>query len=260
MMSILKVLKNIFVREKYPLLEKNEYLNLFNNIKDDVSNEIDQFEKNTGYKIKKLWIDNLALHTQIVKKKSALNYHHGRLLYSALRSYISKNKGQTINILETGTARGFSSICMSKALIDSNCYGKIYTIDIVPNNEKIYWNCIDDWEGKKTRLQLLNNWSDEIENVVFLTGDCDNVLKNFYLSRINFAFLDAQHNYLNIKNEFNYVSNRQFKGDIIIFDDVNVDQFPEISKFINELEKKKTYKLKVISSSEYRSYCLAIKL
>ena len=59
MMSILKVLKNIFVREKYPLLEKNEYFNLFNNIKDDVSNEIDQFEKNTGYKIKKLWIDNL---------------------------------------------------------------------------------------------------------------------------------------------------------------------------------------------------------
>ena len=56
------------------------------------------------------------------------------------------------------------------------------------------------------------------------------------------------------------MNNRQFKGDIIIFDDVNIKEFPQISKFVRDLEKKKTYKLNIISSSENRSYCIAIKL
>lgn len=261
MREALIYLKNLLIKEKYPLLKKNEYLKLFNNIKDNVAKEIEELESSTGYIIEKSWIDKLALHTQIVKKKNPLNYHHGRLLYSLLRHYINKNKDfQLINILETGTARGFSSICMSKALNDANKIGKIYTIDMISNNKKIYWNCIDDWEGKKTRLELLQNWKKEIENIIFLTGDCNYVLNNFYINRINFAFLDAQHDYSSIENEFNYVNNRQFKGDIIIFDDVNIKEFPQISKFVRDLEKKKTYKLNIISSSENRSYCIAIKL
>ena len=149
---------------------------------------------------------------------------------------------------------------MSKALNDAHKIGKIYTIDMISNNKKIYWNCIDDCDGKKTRLELLQNWKKEIENIIFLTGDCKYVLDNFYINRINFAFLDAQHDYSNIENEFNYVNNRQLKDDVIIFDDVNITEFPQIEKFVRELEKKKTYKLSIISSSENRSYCIAIKL
>ena len=33
---------------------------------------------------------------------------------------------------------------------DSEKVGKIFTIDIIPHNKKLYWNCIDDCEGKKT--------------------------------------------------------------------------------------------------------------
>ena len=58
------------------------------------------------------------------------------------------NKFDEITILETGTARGYSSICMSKALNDRKQKGKIFTIDILPNNKKMYWNCIEDHKGK----------------------------------------------------------------------------------------------------------------
>ena len=260
MIEVLKNIKNLLTEKKYPLLNVNEYLALFNEIKDEVSKEIDFIEKDYGYKIEKKWIDELALHTQIVKKKSKLNYHHGRLLYSVLRKYMENNpKIKIFNIIETGTARGFSSLCMSKALEDSEKVGRIFTIDIIPHNKKLYWNCIDDCEGKKTRNELLEKWRYYLDNIVFITGRSQEILDSFYLKRINFAFLDAQHNYENIKNEFNFVSDKQLKGDVIIFDDVNVKEFPEIDRFINELKIKKIYDCKIINSSNKRSYCYAKK-
>ena len=42
-----------------------------------------------------------------------------------------------LNILETGTARGFSSIVMAKVLTDIKQDGQINTIDIIPPNIKI---------------------------------------------------------------------------------------------------------------------------
>jgi predicted O-methyltransferase YrrM len=261
MIKIIKKLKFFFFKKSYPLLSKEEYLDLFNKIKNEDSDQITRIESNTRFKINKSWIDNLALHTQIVKKKSKLNYYHGRLLYSFLRKYIEQNKYlDSITILETGTARGFSSLCLSKALEDSKCDGRIFTIDLIPNDKKIYWNCIDDCEGKKTRLELLESWKKELRNVVFLTGDCSKVLKNFHLDRVNFAFLDAQHRYENIKSEFNFVFKRQKKDDLILFDDVNVKEFPEIARFIDELRNTNTYSLDIIKSTENRSYCLAKKL
>ena len=153
-------------------------------------------------------VDNLAFHTQIVKKKSSINYQHGRLLYSYLRKYIEDNNIKKINILEIGTARGFSSICMSKAINDAEIKGVINTIDIIPHKKKIYWNCIDDFEGKKTRENLLSLWSEELKNINFLTGPSSYVLKKIKIEKINFAFIDGMHDYYNVKKELDFVKEK----------------------------------------------------
>ena len=71
----------------------------------------------------------------------SLNFFHGRLLYSVLSKYLKDlTEIGSISIFETGTARGFSSICMAKALIDMNSPGFITTIDSIPHENKIYWN------------------------------------------------------------------------------------------------------------------------
>ena len=44
---------------------------------------------------------------------------------------------------------------MAKALLDRKKDGKIFTIDILPHNKKIIWNCIEDFNGKSTRIELL---------------------------------------------------------------------------------------------------------
>ena len=146
---------------KYPFgkklwATKNEYKKLHLSslkLNDDL---LRIFEEKYGFALNREWWSELALHTQVVIKNETLNFFHGRLLYSVLSRYVSsQNKAVNIKILETGTARGFSSICMAKALTDMDVHGTITTIDSISHNNKIYWNCIDDHEGPKSRAQLL---------------------------------------------------------------------------------------------------------
>ena len=97
-------------------------------------------------------------------KQSKILYLHGFLLYGALRKYLLDHPEiQSLNILETGTARGFGTVCMAKALKDARRAGKIASIDILPSQKPIYWNCIHDVDGPKTRFQLLDRWQDLVE-------------------------------------------------------------------------------------------------
>ena len=120
-----------------PLKSKEYYLSLYNEEKKNVYSEIDEFINSLGFDIDKDWLDNLALSTQVVIKKSKLNYQHGKILYATLRNFIEKYKYQNLTVFETGTSRGFSSICMSKAINDSYISGKIITLDIIPHNTKM---------------------------------------------------------------------------------------------------------------------------
>jgi len=237
---------------------KEQYLNLFETERVAVYPEIDILEKKIGYSINKDWLDNLALHTQVVIKKSKINYQHGRILYSYLRKYLYYNNN--IVILETGTSRGFSSLCMAKALYDSKKYGKIYTIDIIPNDLPMIWNCIDDHEKKKTRVELLSPWKHLLPYISFLHGKSKRVLHSLTLERINFAFLDAMHKWKDLHLEFKYVEKRQIKNDLIVFDDVTKGQFDEVIKYLKYIESLNKYKIKYLQSNSKRGYAICERL
>ena len=95
--------------------------------------------------------------------------------------------------------------------MDCNIRGNIFTIDIIPHNKAFFWNCIDDHEGPKTRVELLSKWRNELKNIKFLTGPSRMVLKKINMQRINFAFVDGMHDMTNIKREFNFIKLRQKK-------------------------------------------------
>ena len=244
---------------KRPNPNEDIYLKLFEIAKKDDFKEIAEYELNKGFKIDKIWIDDLALITQITIKNSELVYAHGRIIYSCLSNYISKIQDK-INILETGTSKGFSSLCMAKALKDQNKNGTIHTIDILPKDKKIYWNNISDLEGKKNRKELLKNWSDIANQFIYYyEGFSKKILNNeINLNRINFAFLDGSHTYFDVKYEFKFVAKRQCKNDIIIIDDFN-DQYPGLIKAVKELSNSFNYSLELISSLKNRTYAICTK-
>ena len=227
--------------------------------------EVDLFEKNMGFSINKNWLNHLGANTQVLIKKSPLNYAHGRVLYSALCKYLSHQtkNDKRINIVETGTARGFSSLCMAKALFDSDYEGCICTIDLIPHNTKMYWNSISDHShGPLSRGELLDNWSSLVERyILFAQGSSKQMLPKITFSRIHFAFLDGSHTYEDVIFEFNSISKYQKRGDLIIFDDYNPKQYPGIVKAIDHIEIQFRYSLtKLINSKINRGYVIATKL
>lgn len=162
-------------------------------------------------------------------------------------------------MLETGTARGFSALCMAKALEDADKAGCILTLDLLPHDRAIYWNCIDDLEGPRTRAQLLSPWKNLCEQIVFLWGDSGMTLPGVCVDRIHFAFLDAAHDYRSVMSEFAHIAPRQERGDVIVFDDVTPDQFPGIVRAVDEICRQHGYAREDIVSHERRAYTIATR-
>jgi len=255
---------NNFPFGKKVLADKITYTNLWRHECENVYPEIELYEKQTGYSINSEWLEELALHTQVVIKRSPLCWQHGRMLYSILSSWLSKNKSEEYNaitIWETGTARGFSSLCMSKALFDMKRVGKIVTFDVLPHNKKMYWNCVDDLEGPKTRLELLSPWKELASRyIIFQQGDSKLSLKKVAADRIHFAFLDGSHTYTDVMFEFMQIKDFQLPGDIIVYDDYNIDQFPGLVKAVDVICREFSYEAEIIFAHNGRGYVKTTKV
>ncbi len=204
----------------------------------------------------KVWIDELARSTQVVNKSTQLLYVHGYLLYAALTHYLETHPHiKQVSILETGTARGFSSVCMAKALDDTARSGRILTIDVLPATKPIFWNCIHDVDGKQTRLQLLEQWQPLVENyIVFIQGFAALVMAQLGLHRVHFAFLDGEHTYDALSRELAYVAAHQKHGDMIVCDDYTPQQFPGVVQAVDEFLKNNPYTSTIFETPKGRAY------
>ena len=231
-------LKNFFLDndiEKYLKLKK-EYIS---------SDIVNQLFKNTN-ESKINFFHELAFETQIVLKKNKIDYDHGLILYHYLKKYILKNKKKKINVFDFGTAAGFSAMCMSKALQDTSVNGRVYTLDILPNRKKIFWNTYFDKNGKRSRYDLLSKWPELIEDIFFLQGSSNVNLNKIDVARVNFAFIDSEHSEKIARSEFDFCNLRQMSGDIIIFDDIS-ENYMTLKKFIYSDHVKRKYLLSAIN-------------
>lgn len=241
-----------------PKADEATYRSLWEKAKSENYPEIDAFEKEAGYAIDQAWYHDLALHTQVVIKTSPICYHHGRVLYAALRRYLAASGETSVNIVETGTARGFSSTVMARAVADAGVDGRIVTMDLLPHNRKMYWNCIDDLQGMKTRRELLAPWSGLADrHIIFLEGDSRVMMNKFKMGRVHFAFLDGAHAFKDVMAEIELVAPYQQAGDIIVFDDYSPTIFPGLVKAVDEGCRKYEYSMNVIRSNGDRAYVVA---
>ena len=240
---------------------KNYFLKRKNEIIKNVSKDVENYERKTNFYIDREWLYDLALYTQIPSGKSFYCCEHGKVLYSSVSKWIKDHNEKSIKILETGTARGFSSLCMAKALSDSSREGIIVSIDVLPNDTPIFWNCITDIKGKLSRKQLLKKWEKLVNKyLIFIQNDTKVALSRLSMPRINIAFLDACHTYQDVIIESNYVSSRQEKGDIIIFDDYNNKYFKGVIKAVKEFSSSNNYELEIIKGLENRDYAIVKKI
>ena len=79
-----------------------EYRSLASKAKENTSSVVSDFELEKGFTVDPDWLDELALHTQVVKKTSPLSYVHGRIIYTTLMEYLDNNNQPRLNIVENG--------------------------------------------------------------------------------------------------------------------------------------------------------------
>lgn len=246
---------------RQPRLSRDGYLKLWQHASDRSFPEIDGFEQELGYRLPKSWLDDLALQTQVVVKSTPLNYQHGRVLYAALRSWLAAQGGSLdVTILETGTARGFSAICMARALMDAGVSGRILTMDVLPHDTAFLWNCISDLDGPVSRRELLSEYERFLQSIIFLQGDTKSQISRLGLPRVPFAFLDAQHTYQDVMAEAAVVIARQKLGDMIVFDDVTEGVFPGVCEAVREIASKYGYSARFLQSGVDRGYALLTRI
>jgi predicted O-methyltransferase YrrM len=117
--------------------------------------------------------DEAAIRTGL-----SIGYPAWNLLYYSLLCSLESPEPV---VVETGTNRGFSTIVLAQALVDSGCRGAVHTVDIDPVVvEKAKENL--DQAGLRSR-------------VVFHVGDSVAFLQDLVaeVDRIDFAFLDSRH-------------------------------------------------------------------
>ena len=221
---------------------------------------VDRYEQECGAAIEPAWFHRLALLTQVAIKRSEICYQHGRLLYATLVQYTRRRVRDHLTIVETGTARGFSALCLAKALDDAGATGKIVSFDVLPHDVKILWNCVRDADGPRTRADLLQDYAELIERyLIFHRGDTKQELAKMSFPRIHFAFLDSVHTYEHVMAEFSSIRDRQTAGDILFFDDYTPDAYPGVVKAADEICRAHGYARNIVTANAQRRYLIAQK-
>lgn len=223
--------------------------------------EVDNLEKTTGVAIDSDWLHNLAQVTQITCKQSETNYQHGRVLYSMLGNYLADNNEKFLVLFETGSARGFSSIVMSKVLSDNNRSGIIFTVDVLPHEKPIFWSSRSDIDvGKITRRKMLENYRELLNNIIFVQGYSQTLIPKIGVRRINFAFLDGAHSGRALRQEFQFVASRQDVGDMVVIDDVDNSAYHEITQALIDIKNQNLYQFTHVRSSASRAYAIGVRI
>ena len=245
---------------KEPLGSDAEYLRRWHQAREAAYPAVDAFERACGAAIDPEWFHRLGLMTQVFIKQSPTCYQHGRLLYASLARYIRERCGRQLNIVETGTARGFSALCMAKALSDAGATGKIASFDVLPHDTRIFWNSIHDADGPRTRAELLAEYTDLIESyVVFHRGDTRLALRKIAFPRVHFAFLDSAHTYDHVMAEFATIGARQRAGDVLFFDDYTPDAYAGVVRAADEICDAHGYVPTAVAAGPARQYLIAEK-
>ena len=207
---------------------------------------LDDVKSFFGYLHDKDEVDDIGLKLQICVKNSKPMYLHGFVISSALHQYLEQNNYNNITILETGTARGFSSVMMARIMQNFNIDGTIHTLDHVDRFD----NCLKAAQLNRSVSinECVEEWKPIVDKyIVFEKGDSNKKLKQLSdtLTRINFAFLDGAHYYKHLTNELNFTEKRQLIGDVIVCDDYTKTQFPEICKAIDDFLNNGKYEHKI---------------
>ena len=219
---------------------------------------VDEIEKKLGYRLDPVKLLPAAEILACPVKVNPPNWQHGRILYAVARDYLKRVEDEAVpvTILDIGTAKGFSALCLQWALEDSGVEGRVHSVDVVGPLERRWRNTVLEVGQAQpmTLNEILKPWP-EVSKIKFYGMTSLRWLFGAP-GRINLAFVDGKHRADVVAQEAKLLSSRQVLGDVIVFDDVHIQSI--LAAIYLTLSAR--YDMEVVSVLSQRAYAICRKV
>jgi hypothetical protein len=212
---------------------------------------IDAFEQRMGFAVDRERLEAAARVLACPVKVNPANWQHGRVLYAVASEYLSRHEWDVVTLLDVGTAKGFSALCLQWALSDSHAIGAVYSVDVIDPLDRVKRNTVAECGGLKTLAEILAPWP-EASAITFKRSTGREWLTG-HTGRVHIASVDGKHAYGEVSWEAALLAMRQESGDVIFFDDM---QIPGVAQAVNELQG---YDVEPLQCDALRRYAIARK-
>ncbi len=217
---------------------------------------VDAFEIASGYKLDRSRLESAARVLSCPVKKSPPNWQHGRVLYAAASRYLATHcEDDAISILDIGTAKGFSALCLLWAMKDFGFTGHVTSVDVIDPHSRVERKTVSEIEGYRflTLAETLAPWP-ESDEIRFEHSTGIDWLEA-HPERVHIAFVDGSHDGPEVLREGQLMAARQQTGDLAIFDDL---QRPGIAFAVQSMGD--LYRLDYLDVLPTRRYAIGVRL
>lgn len=181
---------------------------------------VDALEQDAGFALEPARYLSAAQVLACPVKANPPNWQHGRVLYALTRQYLTNATGP-VQLLDIGTAKGYSALCLQWALKDARVHGRVTSVDVMEPMDAVRRNTVAEVDGLKTLHEILAPWPDA-QKIDFLCSTGQKWLSG-HPGRVHVAFVDGKHSYDAVSWEGALLGERQQTGDLVLFDDVQIE-------------------------------------
>lgn len=224
---------------------------------------IDAFEQRMGYAIDRERLESAARVLACPVKRNPPCWQHGRVLYAAALKYFvagwmsasaHPGKFEEANVLDIGTAKGFSALCLLWAMNASEAgdEGRVTSVDVIDPYAPVIRNTVAEINREITLHETLEPWP-EAKAIQFVQSTGINWLRA-HPERLHVVFVDGKHTADVVAQEAALIAARQVPGDLCIFDDVHL---PEIRAVVRGLHH--SYALEYLDILPNRGYAMGVR-
>ncbi len=212
---------------------------------------IDAFEAEKGFALERDRLEAAARVLACPVKVHAPNWQHGRVLYALTRKYLASHP-EPVTLLDIGTAKGFSALCLQWSVNDANALGAVVSLDVIDPLARVRRNTVADVDGPRTLAEILAPWP-ESDAITFVQSTGTAWLERRY-SRMHVAFIDGKHTGAVVHREGERLATLQEAGDLVVFDDVHI---PGVALAVEQL--KRVYDVQILTALPERMYAIGVR-
>lgn len=212
---------------------------------------VDALEQRYGFALQRERLEAAARVLACPVKANPPCWQHGRVLYAVARAALAGQVGP-VTLLDIGTAKGFSALCLRWALGDANVSGTVVTVDVMGPEDRVKRNSVAELDGLKTLAEFLAPWPEAADIQAFGMTGLDWLRAG--RDRLPVVFVDGKHEGRVVAAEGAEIASRQQSGDVVVFDDVHL---PDVRQAVAELHQ--AYAIEWLTVLPQRAYAIGVR-